>query len=792
MMIYSAAGGPRGWRVERPEALLSVLSLSDDVPFYPAADDDPPRRRLRFAGRGLAVVLLLAATYWPALGGGFLWTDEPDVTRNVLLRTAGGLGRAWRHPGALPSFPAAGPLAYALLWPQYRLWGTHYPTGYHVVSLLLHAGSALTAWAVLRRLAVPGAWLAAAGWALHPVQVQSVAWVGRQGDLLAGLLYLLALLLFLRHREVAPPVPDEDGGGGTWQEPAGPWRRRAEYAGALLLLGLALLAAPPSAVAWPLAAAVLLWWRPGGRAGRADLAALAPFAALSVAAIAVTAVVVGRHWADSGGQDARTPPLAAALAAGRVCWVCAGNLAWPDLPLARARSDASSPVDWQNLLALAAVAAVLAGLWSARRRLGRGPVAAAAFYVLNLVPPFVAGGGPADARSVLVADRLQYVAGLGPVALIVGAAVWAVARGAGTRVGNREGTRNQEPGTSWNRRDGRERPPTVSCFLFPVSAFRGRLARLAFGVALTAALCVLTVRQASAYADERRLWQAVLDDDPGLPVAHRRLAALDAAAGRPGRAADRLLAWVGRRPDDAESLLALADLYKSTGRWDDAAWAYERVIRLRPDDAAGAAAEGRLGGVYAAAGQGELAARHYARALARRPADAGLHNDLGLVLSGLGRPDEATAEFELALRHDPNCVPAKLNLASAYFRGGRLAAAAELLQEVVRADPSNYAAYFNAGSMLGELKDYPRAERMLRNAVRLRPDAAEAWDQLGVALAAQGRLGEAAYAFGKAADLAPADPRFRGHLAAAAERRGRRNGGPATGPAIEGIEGEPP
>jgi len=143
---------------------------------------------------GIIIVAAVVLAFMPVFSAGFIWDDDAYVTANPLLTDPDGLKRIWFSAHTQSQYF---PLTFTTLRLEYALWGLH-PLGYHAVNVLLHCANALLVWALLRRLALPGAWLAAAIFALHPVQVESVAWVTELKNLQSTFFYLLALLAWLR------------------------------------------------------------------------------------------------------------------------------------------------------------------------------------------------------------------------------------------------------------------------------------------------------------------------------------------------------------------------------------------------------------------------------------------------------------------------------------------------------------------------------------------------------------------------------------------------------------------
>src|SRR5688500_17064432 len=180
-----------------------TLSLPDD-----AGSKD------RWLWAGVLLILTLVA-YVPAIRGGYVWDDDRYITNNPALRSAEGLKRIWFNPGTTPQYY---PLTHTTHWIEYQAWQLN-PLGYHIVNVVLHAGTAAIIWLILRMLGVRGAWLAAALFALHPIQVESVAWLTERKNVLCGVLFFGSIYAYLRYVGMrvpdAPPVQPPASPGDT-------------------------------------------------------------------------------------------------------------------------------------------------------------------------------------------------------------------------------------------------------------------------------------------------------------------------------------------------------------------------------------------------------------------------------------------------------------------------------------------------------------------------------------------------------------------------------------------------
>ena len=359
----------------------------------PAARPAPPASTPTALPWWLAPAIFGAvlAVYFPVLGHGFVWDDDAHVTVPA-LRSLHGLWRIWFEVGATQQYY---PLLHSVFWLEQHAWGDA-AFGYHLANLTLHAGAALLFARVLHRLAVRHAWLAALVFAVHPVQVESVAWISEQKNTLSTIFYLGAALAYLRFDET---------------------RHRASYGFALGLFLCALLTKTVTATL-PAALLVVFWWRHGRIEWRREGAPLLPFF--------VAGALAGLHtaWLERtliGAEGAAYDLgfLQRLLLAGRVIPFYLGKLIWPaglTFIYPRWTIDPATVSTW---LPLAGVIALTAGLWLIRRRT-RAPLAAWLFFVGSLFPvlgffnvfPF---------QYSFVADHFQYLASLGLIALAAGA-----------------------------------------------------------------------------------------------------------------------------------------------------------------------------------------------------------------------------------------------------------------------------------------------------------------------------------------------------------------------------------
>ncbi len=354
----------------------------------------------------LAAILVLATAlvYFPAIHAGFILDDDLLLTNNPLVKDPDGWWKFWwttQTPDYLPVMSDS-------FWLEWRVFGLN-PMGYHVSNIVQHAVSAVLLWLVLRELKVPGAWLAALIFAIHPVNVRSVAWIAERKNTLSMIFYLGTLLAFLKLDSL-------------------PNRRFAWVP--LALFALALLS-KSSTVVLPAVLLLLIWYRRNSIKA-ADLKAVAPYGLLSIAACVTTI------WFQNTKEIAQShavpdPLLWRVASSGMAVWFYVGKVLAP-LHLAmiypRWLIDTSSPL---SFLPLAGVVVVLALLYRYRNKGTRPAYVASVYFVMTLLP--VLGYlNMAFFKSSMVSDHLQYISMIGIVALVAGGIatvfdrVWPVGR----------------------------------------------------------------------------------------------------------------------------------------------------------------------------------------------------------------------------------------------------------------------------------------------------------------------------------------------------------------------------
>jgi tetratricopeptide (TPR) repeat protein len=547
---------------------------------------------------GLGALVLIALTflaYSPVFENGFIWDDDAYVTANPTLADRAGLVRIWLDPRSNSQYY---PMVFTTFFLERRLWGLD-PAGYHGVNVALHAANAVLALAVLRRLGVPGAWLAGALFAIHPVEVESVAWVTERKNVLSCFFALGAVWAYLQFENIAPTVPRDRPSARLWG-----W-----YGASVGLFVLALLSKTVTAMLAPVLVLVL-WWR-RERLDARELAPLAPFFALGAALGLNTARLEVQH-VGAFGADFAWSPAERLLLAGRAVWFYASTLLvpWPLIFIyPQWRLDPAEIVQWIYPGAVAGVVLTLAAL---RNRIGKGPLVAWVSYVVLLFPA-LGFFNVYPMRYSLVADHFQYHASLALFAAV--AAGLAMAR------------------PTWPKR--------------PSGSFVASLP-------LLIPLGFLTWSRCWVYHDEMTLWNDTLVQNPSAWIAHENLANRLLAQNRVPEAIAHFERALALRPNHAQGYSNLGNAYLRAHDPRRAIATYQRGLAQKTDEPlVRSLLENNLGSALGLTGDLDSAIRHFQAALALNPLFPEAHTNLAMALAARGQTQEAIEHLHAALRLNP-------------------------------------------------------------------------------------------------------------------------------------------
>jgi len=621
----------------------------------------------------LLLIAFVFIAYARVFRADFVWDDESHLTRNPCVIGPLGLKEIWTTAQAVYY-----PLVLTTFWTLHKFVGLN-PFPYHLLNVLLHAASAVLLWRILQLLKVRGAWLGAALWALHPVLVQSVAWVTELKNTQSCLFYLLSILFFLKWGDQ----------GGAVSGPPQRWTGDRRSLGFVLSLVFFILAtlSKPSVVMLPFVIALCIWWMRGKVRWR-DALTLTPFALISALASGWTIWEQKFHARAVGPDWAQTFPERMIIA-GKAIWFYLGKLVWPDpLIFIYPRWDLDSSKVLAYLPLLAAFAGLVA-LWFIRANWGRALLFAAAYYVVSLFP--VLGFFTVFFfRYSFVSDHFQYLASMGPLAL------------AGAGIATIAGRVFETP---------RELASDTDALQNLGNDFAVSRAKVGLGVALCGILLVslgfLTWRQTAEYYNLFALYTATLQKNPGCWMAHYNLGVALSEQGEAEQAIDHYRRAVDLRPDYAEAHYNLGRLLVEKGQLDDAIAHYEKAVAINPADAE---AQNNLGVSLFGIGRADDAIAHYQKALEIQPDYAEASCNLAGALIGKGDLDGAIARYTACLAAIPDQEDARYNLASALLRRGLTDEAIVQYQKVLQVHPDSADAHANLGSAL-------LAKRRVRDAI---------------------------------------------------------------------------
>jgi tetratricopeptide (TPR) repeat protein len=546
-----------------------------------------------------ALAMMTVLAYLPATRCGFIWDDDVYVTKNPLLTESDGLWRTWFSTNQPSQYF---PLVYTTFRLEHSIWGLN-PRGYHITNILLHAANAILVWILLRRLSIPGAWVAAAIFALHPVEVESVAWITERKNVLMMLFFLLSLLKWVQFVEESETR-----------------RARRFYVLSLLFYALSLFS-KTTACTMPAALILILWIKHIPLKAKRWLQ-VAPYLLLGLAMGILTVWFELIHQ-STGRLALGLNPVNRMLLAGRALWFYVGKLI---LPLQLSFSYPTWKIDENDPRQYVWFLGCLIAAWSIwrwRDMLGRKAIAAIIFFPVMLFP-ILGFFSLYTFRYTYVADHYQYVASIGLIALVVGA---------GCRLARQFGETGKAVAT------------VAAAFILVV-------------------LGTLTWRQTHIYKDLGTLWRDTLEKNPNSFLASNNLGVvlLD-DEGKLHEAEAHLRRAIKINPTYSPAYYNLGNLLKQQGKLDEAISNYRQALGLQMPNPF--EVHLNLATALAQKGKYEEAVKHLNEALRIKPDSPEAYYDWGLTLKEQGKIDEAIEKWKKALELNPDLTVARyyLNLA---------------------------------------------------------------------------------------------------------------------------------
>ena len=596
--------------------------------------------RWQLAAKTVVIVAAVWFAYLPALRAGFVWDDEPLITANPLLRSFSGLAEIWSGARTADYFP----LTNTIFWIEYHLFGGH-AAGYHALNILLQSANALLVWAALRRLEIPGAWLASLIFAIHPVHAESVAWISELKNLLSMLFFLASLLCFFE-------IEGKRVFSGS-----------VAYVASLFFFLLALLS-KTQVVFLPVVLLLCAWWRrssnleennsAGGRRaanrGRPhfhrEIIRTWPFFLIAVMLGLLTLWFQNR---GIGEEEIVLGSFSRRFAnAGMAVWWYAGKVFAPVRLMTvypSWRFDSPRLVEWLPLIALIGVMSIL---WRWRDRWTRSFLFAFAYFVVALLPVLGFVRMAYVRSGTLVADHFQYFADISLIALF----------SAGV-------ARLFESRPRW------------------IKIVTGAVVTLLLG-----AMGSYAWARAKIYRNEETLWQDNFSMNPDAWQGHNRIGQLFFDQGKFAEAAQHFKSATELKPELPDNYNSLGLAYCRLERFDEGIVEYRKALQLKEEKPSTAKSTGvatmrtnlanaltltannlidsaqllfEQGAAIAAETDRKAAMERYdeaiseyEKALALEPQHPAIHRNLGLVLLRLGKRDEAVAHLQTVLRLVPD------------------------------------------------------------------------------------------------------------------------------------------
>jgi tetratricopeptide (TPR) repeat protein len=643
-----------------------------------------------------AITLLTFFVYFPSLTNGFIWDDDDYITNNFSIQKAEGLREIWFSYKT----PQYYPVVFSSFWLEHKLWGFN-PTGYRTINLVFHVFNALLVYVILLKLYRPLALPAALIFAIHPVQVETVAWITERKNIFGAFFYLLTTFFYIRFYDS---------------------KRKQDYCLSLLSFVCALLSKSITST-FVIVPLLIRWWQ-GHKFRKLDFLQLSPFVLLGfLAGLNTVYLEIVRVGAE--GSSWSLPLLGKIVLPGKIILFYLYKLVFPFELIffyPRWHIDPSTPWQW---LPIICVASILVLFYIYREKTGRAAFALFLCFVASLFPAL----GFFNVYPMMysyVADHFQYIASISMIILLCAVAGFFAKR-----------------------------------MVFERFAVAPETRQIAFIFALVIISSVLgfkTFSYSKAFENRETLFMDVIQKNPRAWMAHNNLGMVYISKGEVGKAFDQFQETLKIKPKDCTALNNLGNIYKAQGLWEKARSAYETCLVADPDYAT---AYNNLGLVHVHSGDLQQARELFEKAAALDPMAHNAHLNLGLLYLQQKEYGRSMAHYNKAIAIHPYYVEAYLQLGLLYAQTGRKTEAREAFEKVLAIDPQNFHAHNNLGILDSSDGQVAAALVHFREAVKLNPKSLQARYNLGEALLRLGQNDEARMHF---REIPQAGYRLPGHI----------------------------
>ncbi len=650
---------------------LPITPTDSEIPSKAAAINPAGLWRMSkvntFILGAMALLLLTQIAYWPLHTAGYIWDDGGWLVHNHFAHHWRGLWNIWLNPKDSIQYY---PLVFTAFVFEWHLWGAN-ALGYHLLNIIFQGVDAILLWRVLVALNLRSAWVVAAIWAIHPVQVETVAWVAEQKSLLSAFFLFPAILAWIRFADL-PGTRPRNGPFLTMRE----WRM---YAMGLLCFTLALLSKTDACII-PIVLLFIVGWK-RGRIYWRDVILLVPWLVLGVASALMT-IYIEHGQAGAHGRVFQFTVAQHLIIAGKDLWFYPFKLFWP-WPMMEVypRWHINDLAAWQWIFPISAFAVPVV-LLALSKKIGRGPFVAVAVYGL-LIAPLLGFLAFYTEIYTFVADHYQYLACIGIIALVAESV---------TRMLNHATTPTKLAAES-----------AISTSTLPTAVAERLMVRRHFMVVsivilVLFALGSMTWAQCEIYTPPLEVWVHNLQCDPTNWLAMERIGAHEFDKGEIP-AALRLFLRANQlsHGEDAVVNVDVADSLRALGHYRKAIPYYQRslaIIPLQPPTIS------HLVQSYERVGNWRQAAIDVVRGIKLYPHSSALQEQLASMLVKAGRPQLAIPHYLIAIRYEPENTKALFGLAQALNVLGHWKQAIPYYQRALKASPGFGLGHFAYGAGL--------------------------------------------------------------------------------------------